>query len=381
MADDFTAIVVSRGNEPGLRNMLGCLRYQTRPPDQTVAVCSDQPLARLREDFPDVLFVDQAAAGDFGHAARALGLELAEREWVGWFNDDDDYRLDYVARMLDAGAEADAVYCDWNESVGCVFAMGSSTAGNFIVRTGVAQNVGWRGRDYAADGTFITAINQASRVVKVPVVLYWHNERVPTGIRLGDYHSVSGQSIPPEVDVSEPESNPKQKKPKPKAPGLTASATDTQPDPKLTPRERFLAWLQWGCDHEPEIHYEEARPIPLYRPRGFLPITTDCSGYVILCAHWAGDHDPSGHRFNGEGYTGDFLAKLPEIHARDAEPGDLIVYGTGTGHHVVAIVEVLDDSDFLCVSHGREQGPVKVLNSVEARSQPAPQTFLRFLPL
>jgi hypothetical protein len=54
--------------------------------------------------------------------------------------------------------------------------LGSSTSGNFIVRTKLAQLVGWTGRRYEADGDFINAIADVTdRIVKVNEVLYDHN--------------------------------------------------------------------------------------------------------------------------------------------------------------------------------------------------------------
>lgn len=141
-----------------------------------------------------------------------------------------------------------------------------------------------------------------------------------------------------------------------------------------------MKWLQWGCGptQEPNIHYAEVRPIPVYRQPGFLPLTVDCSGYITLCAKWAGCPDPNGLNFDGEGFTGTLLGHCQHIRQVDAEPGDLIVYGSGSGHHVVGIVGKLT-GDFQTVSHGQEKGPVLVKHSVEQAYQPAPATFLRFL--
>jgi hypothetical protein len=172
----FTAVVVSHANEPGLRSILGCLRYQTRPPDETIALCSNTRLPDLREDFPDVTFLAVENQNDWGHEKRATGLAAASCDWVGFFNDDDSYSLDYLERMLAEAAEADAVFCEWNENPGCDFHIYRSTAGNFIVRAALAKKVGWRSRVYEADGHFIEALNAAgARVVKVPELLYHHN--------------------------------------------------------------------------------------------------------------------------------------------------------------------------------------------------------------
>jgi GT2 family glycosyltransferase len=173
----FTAIVTSHANPSGLRTILGCLRYQTEPPDETIVLCSDTPdVLRLREDFPEAQFLERPNLNDWGHAKRAEGLELAEGDWVGFFNDDDSYTPDYIEKMLARTVDADVVYCGWNTHPGCTFNYGSSTSGNYIVRATLGRKVGYTSRRYEADGDFIEALNTAgARVYRVGEVLYHHN--------------------------------------------------------------------------------------------------------------------------------------------------------------------------------------------------------------
>lgn len=175
----FTAIVVSHANPDGLRRTLGQLRYQTRPPDETLVFCADTPdLARFREEFDDVEFLERPRRNDWGHEDRAEGLDRATGRWTGWFNDDDKHDRTYLERMLGAtDPDVDAVYCNWNEFTDCEFRLGSSTAANFIVRTSLARTVGWTSRRYEADGDFIDAFANAAqgRVAKVTDLLYTHN--------------------------------------------------------------------------------------------------------------------------------------------------------------------------------------------------------------
>jgi hypothetical protein len=56
-------------------------------------------------------------------------------------------------------------------------------------------------------------------------------------------------------------------------------------------------------------------------------------------------------------------------------PGDLVVFGPGTGDHVVVIVAV--GSVITVVSHGQEAGPIQVALHVEADSHKPPVRFLR----
>lgn len=179
MAGTFTAVVVSHAFERGLRNMLGVLMYQTRPPDDTIVMHSGYDpgvICRLAEDFPHVdgwfRHDDQR---DFGHAKRADGIAQATGDYLGFFNDDDSYAADYLEKMMAAVAETGVAYCGWNEQPGCVFKLSSSTAGNFIVNTTVARQAGYKGRDYTADGDFINRLRELTRPVKVDEVLYHHN--------------------------------------------------------------------------------------------------------------------------------------------------------------------------------------------------------------
>lgn len=173
----FTAVVTSHARPDGLRAILGCLRYQTRPADETIVLCSDTPdVARLREDFPDVRFLERRNMNDWGHAKRDEGLWLANMDWVGFFNDDDSYTVDYIETMLAHAGDNDVVYCGWSTYPDCDFRLGSSTSGNFIVRALVGRAVGWTSRRYEADGDFINALAHATRrIVKVPRTLYFHN--------------------------------------------------------------------------------------------------------------------------------------------------------------------------------------------------------------
>lgn len=161
--------------------MLGNLMYQTRPPEETIVFASGlEPAAvlRLREDFPHASVHARENRNDWGHEKRAEGVESATKGWLGFFNDDDWYDSTYVEKMMSAGELAEAVYCGWNRIRKPSFQLGSSTSGNFIVRTDLAQRLGYTSRRYEADGDFIDAIhNSGARVVFVDELLYAHNHQ------------------------------------------------------------------------------------------------------------------------------------------------------------------------------------------------------------
>ena len=136
-------------------------------------------------------------------------------------------------------------------------------------------------------------------------------------------------------------------------------------------RAAIVAWAKWGVANKPQIHYKEVRPFPL---TSVLPLTTDCSGFATLCYFLAGAPDPNSSNYNHYGYTGTLLSHGTKITLAEAQPGDLIVYGPGTGDHVAIIVEN-DGKDPLTVSHGQESDPSYVRVSQDGRK---PQTYLRF---
>jgi hypothetical protein len=53
--------------------------------------------------------------------------------------------------------------------------VGKITRGSFLVRTELAQRVGYRHREYHADGLFVDDLMAAGAIAEhVPGVLYWH---------------------------------------------------------------------------------------------------------------------------------------------------------------------------------------------------------------
>ncbi len=184
----FTAIVTAHAQDPS--RMLGNLLYQTRKPDQVIVFYSDVDSLlmlgverdfqdRFATDLPGPYFIPHENRNDWGHEKRAEGLELAAGDALGFFNADDRYELTYIEQMMaEIEAGADVVYCSWNEIPNCTFNLGSSTAGNFVVRTGLARAVGYPDRHYEADGTFINALGlHATHIARVDDVLYQHNEQ------------------------------------------------------------------------------------------------------------------------------------------------------------------------------------------------------------
>lgn len=130
-------------------------------------------------------------------------------------------------------------------------------------------------------------------------------------------------------------------------------------------REQIVVEMRWALRHEGEIHYRQTRPFNVDAIRDHaLPLTTDCSGSATMLYRAAGQPDPNGRGYDGTGFTGTLRAHVPERHGvASCLPGDLIVYGPGSGSHVVLVLEAGPDP--LVWSHGQEAGPLTTRHSTQ----------------
>jgi len=64
---------------------------------------------------------------------------------------------------------------------------------------------------------------------------------------------------------------------------------------------------------------------------------SDCSSWVTSVYKSCGLPDPNGADYSG-GYTGTLITNGKRINRSQLEPGDLVLYGGGTGHHVELFV-------------------------------------------
>src|SRR5713226_439418 len=120
-------------------------------------------------------------------------------------------------------------------------------------------------------------------------------------------------------------------------------------------RNKMVEYATWATRTHWGIHYAEVRPIPVHIPVKHRPFTTDCSGFITILAKWAGVPDPNGRGYSGEGFTGTLLAHLPHIPFDRTWRGDLVVFGAGTGQHVVMLMTGgVHGGDPWVASHGQE---------------------------
>ena len=153
-------------------------------------------------------------------------------------------------------------------------------------------------------------------------------------------------------------------------------------------RAAAVLLMHFLLDQNPRVHYplHDVRTMTIHElaTRGDLDarmasnLTLDCSQSVTLIAHIAGAKDPNGGKYAADGFTGTLLKGCTPITRAQAQPGDLRVFGGGTGHHVCMVLA--GGGDPLLFSHGQEPDPIAIRESVEARFQPSGGTFLR-LPI
>lgn len=113
--------------------------------------------------------------------------------------------------------------------------------------------------------------------------------------------------------------------------------------------------------YAPQVLYAEVRPmstrdLTLSQLRcRFISggtITCDCSESVTLMFRLAGLKDPNGLNYDGYGYTGDMLDHLPHFTDwEEVHEGTLIVFGAGTGTHVVMVTRP-NGQNPMVYSHG-----------------------------
>jgi hypothetical protein len=152
-------------------------------------------------------------------------------------------------------------------------------------------------------------------------------------------------------------------------------------------RNIIVDWAKWGVDNHLHFNYTEGpqrmSAINVWPPK--FPIYADCSASVTLWYNLAGAPDPNGNHYNGYGYTGTLLSHGTHIPLAHVVPGDVVVYGPGTGWHTALVVEV-HGQDVLTISHGQQGDPsyvwVNAPHTVPSHSYGVdgrlPQTYLRF---
>jgi len=151
-------------------------------------------------------------------------------------------------------------------------------------------------------------------------------------------------------------------------------------------RANLAATCYWAVTNHGRFSYSEGpqRMEAVHRPYA-LPIISDCSAWITSICSWNGLTDPNGMKYNGSGYTGTLLSHNKQIDKSQVQPGDIVVYGPGTGAHTAMIVGVDVHRNMLSCSMGQNGDPsyvwVNAPIGAPAYNHPVdgrqPQRFLR----
>jgi murein DD-endopeptidase MepM/ murein hydrolase activator NlpD len=145
-------------------------------------------------------------------------------------------------------------------------------------------------------------------------------------------------------------------------------------------RDQILSWANYGIAHNTPILYADNINLsPTLKLTDVVANGTpglDCVTFIELVYKAAGAPDPSGGSYGGLDSienTAHLLSNCAHIALSDAKPGDLVVFGGGTGHHAAILLEAgtANSGDPYLASHGSNAGPIRIRLSAEAASQAA----------
>lgn len=106
-------------------------------------------------------------------------------------------------------------------------------------------------------------------------------------------------------------------------------------------------------------------------------ITMDCSEAVTLIFRLAGFADPNGLHYSGDGNTGTMLAHLRHFTDwGEAHTGTLIVFGAGTGDHVVMVIKPNGNNPTVYTHGMHARSAIWTLNEERAYHVGQPETLL-----
>lgn len=123
-----------------------------------------------------------------------------------------------------------------------------------------------------------------------------------------------------------------------------------------TVRAKAVGWANWMLANTKQISYSQAGQRVYLTPPA-LPFSSDCSASCINAYNWAIAQTPgTTAQPMSSGFTGTMVTRLTHISAQQASPGDMVVVGSGDGHHAVMLLNKVGN-DWNCFSHGGPAGP------------------------
>lgn len=128
-----------------------------------------------------------------------------------------------------------------------------------------------------------------------------------------------------------------------------------------TPRQRLVAGAlaaaaNCSSGHRRNVYSQAGAYTVKYGITGEpIGYRTDCSQFVTSIYYSAGLNDPNGYDWQG-GYTGTLVSHGKQVNT--PQPGDLVLYGSGTAHHVEMYVGPGDKT----IGHGSAPVDAGVIN-------------------
>jgi len=119
-------------------------------------------------------------------------------------------------------------------------------------------------------------------------------------------------------------------------------------------RKRIVQAARAAVENEGTIGFLRVAPLPKERLPS-VPATLNSTTFVTWCYWQAGAPDPNGNDYAGPSWTGALLAHGRRISKDQARPGDLVVFGAGTGQLAAVVVEAGPDP--LLAVHPDASGP------------------------
>ena len=175
----IACLVTAHGFANAPNGIIFNLTEQERPPDTVYLALSEVPHFGLAPASFPVLVSLHPNRADYGYEKRRVLLPEIDEDFVAFVCHDDTYDPRYLKLVAEGIEEGyDVIYCSWNDIPDCTFAACSSTLGNFVVRTALAQAVSFEspGDEGLCDAFMIERLKRAgAKVKRLDDLLYFHN--------------------------------------------------------------------------------------------------------------------------------------------------------------------------------------------------------------
>jgi hypothetical protein len=149
----------------------------------------EDSLKSVQKSYPKQIRFEFTAIryNDYGHSLRDLGIKNANSPYLLITNDDNYYVPTFVEEILKAidGGKKDFVYWNmihshtkYNGNFRTYLKRGSIDVGAFVVRTDLAQKIGWTDKGFAGDATYCEQLLSSTpdiRIKKIRKTLFVHN--------------------------------------------------------------------------------------------------------------------------------------------------------------------------------------------------------------